>query len=105
MIAIEKATEDDRRERNYSTTSEEVGNTDGESESLPHDPTLHRYGDETSAHYERIYKKRDPSIEKVTSTGSDSWESSSRKDAIIPEICINDAEEKHESNTNRILRK
>ncbi|KAK2587729.1 hypothetical protein KPH14_003839 [Odynerus spinipes] len=100
VIAIEKPRHDVKYERHYSITSEEVGNTDGESESLPHDSMLNQYNDHTSTEHEKIYRTRDRSVEKkVTSAGSDSWESPSSKDAIIPEIRINEAEEKQESNS------
>lgn len=87
------------RERNYSITSEEVANTDGESEQLPHDSTLYQCKDHKSTEHDEIYKTHDPSLKRVTSSGSDSW------DAIIPEIRINEAAEKGDNNSSPVNEK
>ncbi|KAF7410079.1 hypothetical protein HZH68_004460 [Vespula germanica] len=84
-IEIEKLNDVVTHERKYSITFEEVGITDVEPESLPHDSNLR----------EKMHEVRDFGR---TNIFSNSLVSPSSKDALIPEIRINEAEDKTTKN-------
>ncbi|XP_046816234.1 transmembrane channel-like protein isoform X2 [Vespa crabro] len=111
-IAIEKLNDVVMHERKYSITLEEVGITDTETESLPHDFNLHQkiYEIRNFGRYDHlsqisfiifciiyfILKHR-------TNIFSDSLVSPSSKDAIIPEIRINEVEDKTRKSNSHSL--
>ncbi|XP_043664639.1 transmembrane channel-like protein 3 [Vespula pensylvanica] len=84
-IAIEKLNDVVTHERKYSITFEEVGITDVEPESLSHDSNLRQ----------KMHEVRDFGR---TNIFSNSLVSPSSKDALIPEIRINEAEDKTTKN-------
>ncbi|KAG7189819.1 hypothetical protein KM043_017479 [Ampulex compressa] len=98
---VEKAVKAEICERKHSSTSDGAEMTDGEQDSLPHDPALFQY---VSGKYDK--EKVLPASAAIGYARSrrlnilgDSWESQSSECGVIPEIRINEAERTPENNT------